>query len=87
MTNECGEPVRIECEKRLTRIETRQSQQSYTLARIERKIDMLQRWNGAQNVDIAALKARAAVYGALGAAIICPFAVGLLLLLFRKVVL
>jgi len=84
MNNHCRDSVRIECEKRLTRIETRQSEQSCALARIERKIDILQRWNGAQNVDIAALKARAAVYGALGAATICPFAVGLLLILFRK---
>ena len=84
MTAHCPEPVRIECEKRLTRIETRQVEQAGTLARIERKVDLLQRWNGAQNIDIAELKAKAAVYGALGAAVVSPFAVGVLLLLFRN---
>ncbi len=83
--NECPQPVRVSCERRLTRIETKVDQHGGLLACILEKIDNLRQSNGCQTRDIAVLKTKAVMYGAIGACIVSPFAVGAALLLFKKV--
>jgi len=55
------------------------------IGEIKADVRSLKTSNGVQNVSLAVLKTRAAVYGAIAAVIVSPFAVGAALLLFRKV--
>ena len=60
-----------------------ESQMLERLERMERKIDGMVGVNGQQNVDLAKLEVKAAMYGAMTAAVVSPIIVGVIAIIFK----
>jgi len=77
-------PYHLPMERKIERIGTALGFIGDAIEEIKVAIVGLRQSNGVQSADIAALKARAAVYGALGACVASPFAVGAALLFLDR---
>lgn len=71
-------------ERKIERLGTAMTFLGDAIEEVKHAVKSLNRSNGVQNVDIALLKARAALYGGLAAAVVAPLVVLIAELLLRR---